>query len=175
FEFREGTPIGETISLEISVMNLIMEGTRRLDEWSRVKEKIQNDRVVLAPVKSLDEVARLVTLSDFDRTLLGLVDGRRTVRDIVTFARRDEFETWQGLHALLSAGVIRVQLLTLDPAQAVPTVAQHVDDADLERAIDQYGGAVAMLLARASAAGPSEAARLRKRLREATFEQADLL
>ncbi|PYT16666.1 MAG: hypothetical protein DMF51_04270 [Acidobacteria bacterium] len=123
----------------------------------------------------LDEVARLVTLSDFDRILLGLVDGRRTVRDIVTFARRDEFETWQGLHALLSAGVIRVQLLTLDPAQAVPTVAQHVDDADLERAIDQYGGAVAMLLARASAAGPSEAARLRKRLREATFEQADLL
>ena len=94
----------------------------------------------------LDEVARLVTLSDFDRTLLGLVDGCRTVRDIVTFARRDEFETWQGLHALLSAGVIRVQLLTLDPAQAVPTVAQHVDDADLERAIDQYGGAVAMLL-----------------------------
>jgi len=175
FEFREGPPSSEKISLDISVMNLIMEGTRRLDEWSRVKEKIQNDRVVLAPIKSLDEVARSMTLSDFDKTVLGLVDGRRTVRDIVTLARRDEFETWQGLHALLSSGVVRIQLLTLDPARAAPVVAQHADDADLERAIDQYGGAVAMLLARASAAGPGEAARLRKRLREATFEQADLL
>ncbi len=71
--------------------------------------------------------------------------------------------------------VFAVQLLTLDPAQAAPVVVQHADDADLERAIEQYGGAVAMLLARASAAGPGEAARLRRRLREATFEQADLL
>lgn len=174
FEFREGPPSTERISLDINVMNLIMEGTRRLDEWSRVKEKIQNDRIILAPVKSLDELARSVKLADFEKVVLGLVDGRRTVRDIITLARHEEFEAWQALHALLSAGVIRIQLLALDPAEASPEVV-HADDADLDRAIEQYGGAVAMLLERASATGPGEAARLRKRLRDATFEQAELL
>jgi hypothetical protein len=177
YEFREGPPANEKISLNISLMNLIMEGTRRLDEWSRVREKIQNDRVILAPIKSADELARQVKLSDFERLVLGLVDGRRTVREIVSLASRAEFETWQALHALLSAGVIRIQLLAFDPAQAGtpgPAIVAKDDEA-LEAAIDRYGGAVSLLLARASAAGPGEMVRLRRRLRDAKFEQADLL
>jgi len=174
FEFREGPPSSEKISLDINVMNLIMEGTRRLDEWSRIREKIQNDRIILAPLKSLAELARAVTLSDFEKVVLALVDGRRTVRDIIILARQGEFETWQALHALLSAGVIRIQLLALDPAEAQPVVV-HADDEALERAIGQYGGAIAMLLERAAAAGPGEASRLRKRLRDAKFEQAEIL
>ncbi len=182
FEFREAPPSNERIALDISVMNLIMEGTRRLDEWSRVRQKIRNDRVILAPVRTADELARQVTLSDFERTVLGLVDGRRTVREIVALASRGEFETWQALHALLSAGVIRIQILAFDPADApaeasgdAPTGVPSEDDEELERAIDEYGGAVTLLLARASAAGPDEVARLRRRLRDATFEQAGLL
>jgi hypothetical protein len=178
FEFREGPASKEKIALDISVMNLIMEGTRRLDEWSRVKEKIQNERVVLAPVKSADELARQVELSDFERIVFGLVDGRRTVREIVSRASRAEFETWQALNALLSAGVIRIQLLALDPAGAVaatPVAGATADDEDLERTIDRYGGAVSLLLARASAAGAGETARPRRRLREAKFERAELL
>ena len=174
FEFREGPPSSEKISLDINVMNLIMEGTRRLDEWSRIREKIQNDRIILAPLKSLAELARAVKLSDFEKVVLALVDGRRTVRDIIALARQGEFETWQALHALLSAGVIRIQLLALDPAEAQPVVV-HADDEALERAIGQYGGAIAMLLERAAAAGPGEASRLRKRLRDAKFEQAEIL
>jgi hypothetical protein len=178
FEFRETPPATEKIVLDISVMNLIMEGTRRLDEWSRVKQKIQNDRVILAPVKSADELARQVKLSDFERIALGLVDGRRAVREIIALAARPEFETWQALHALLSAGVIRVQLFSFDPAEAAAddgARAIATDDADLEKAIDRYGGAVSLLLARAAAASPAETARLRRRLREATFERAELL
>ena len=174
FEFKEGPPSSEKISLDINVMNLIMEGTRRLDEWSRIREKIQNDRIILAPLKSLAELARAVTLSDFEKVVLALVDGRRTVRDIIVLARQGEFETWQALHALLSAGVIRIQLLALDPAEARPVVVR-ADDEALERTIGQYGGAIAMLLERASSADPEEASRLRKRLRDAKFEQAEIL
>ena len=178
YEFRDGPPPGEKIVLDISLMNLIMEGTRRLDEWSRVKEKIKNDRVVLAPVRSAEELARQVSLSDFERVALGLVDGRRTVREIVSLSGRDEFETWHALHALLSANVIRIQLLVLDPADAeagAPAAVATEDDEELERAIDHYGGAVSLLLSRASAAGPGEAARLRRRLRDARFEKVELL
>ncbi len=177
FDFREGPPSQEKIALNTSVMNVIMEATRRLDEWSRFKEKIQNDRVILSPVKSLEEVARSVDLSDFERVVLGLVDGRRTVREIVALSGRSEFDSWQALYALLSAGAIRVQLLTFDPSRPGPEArAAPEDDNALDRTIERYGGAVATLLARAATAGgPSEMARLRKRLREASFDQAHLL
>ncbi len=174
FEFREGAASTERISLDVSVMNLIMEGTRRLDEWSRVRERIQNDRMILAPLRSTEELTRSVRLSDFERVVLALVDGRRTVRDIIVLARQGEFETWQALHALLSAGVIRIQLLALDPAEDRPAVP-HADDEALERAIGRYGSAISMLLERASAADPDEAPRLRRRLRDANFEQAEIL
>lgn len=174
FEFREGPPMSEKISLDVTVMNLIMEGTRRLDEWSRVKEKIQNDRIVLAPLKSIAELGPSASLSEFEKVVLGLVDGRRTVRDVLVLARRGEFETWQALHVLLSAGVIRIQLLALDPAEG-PHGAPPSDDAALEKAIGQYGGAIAMLLERAGAAAPGELPRLRRILRDASFDKAELL
>ncbi|HEV8701120.1 MAG TPA: DUF4388 domain-containing protein [Candidatus Polarisedimenticolia bacterium] len=174
FEFREGPPASEKIALDINVMNLIMEGTRRLDEWSRVKEKIQNDRVVLAPLKSTAEMARSLSLSDFETVVLSLVDGRRTVRDIVVMARRGEFETWQALHVLLSAGLVRIQLLALDPAKARHEAPQSDDEA-LDRTIGQYGGAISMLLERASATAPGDLPRLRKLLRDASFDKAELL
>jgi hypothetical protein len=65
-------------------------------------------------VRSLEDAARSVKLTDFERTVLGLVDGRRTVRDIVALAGSAEFETWQALHSLLSAGMIRPQLVSFD-------------------------------------------------------------
>ena len=177
FEFREGDPPQEKIALNISLMNLIMEGTRRLDEWSRVREKIQSDRVVLAPVKALEEALRGVKLSDLERTALGLVDGRRTVREVIDLVAREEFESWQALHALLSAGVIRVQLLAFDPAETVaPGEAAPADDADLDRTLTRYGDAVAEILSRAATrGGAGEVSRLRRKLRDTTFEQSELL
>jgi hypothetical protein len=177
FEFREGDPPAEKIATNISVMNVIMEGTRRLDEWSRVKQKIQSDGVVLAPVKSVEDATKSVSLSEFERTVLGLVDGRRTVRETIGLAKANEFESWQALHALLSAGLIRIQLLAFDPPQAAAgSKASSADDTALTRTLDQYGQAVAEILGRAEQAGGSnEVARLRKLLRSATFERADLL
>ena len=177
FDFREGPPTSEKIALQTSMMNVIMEGTRRLDEWSRVKQKIQSDRVILAPVKALEDVARSVKLSEFEKSVMGLVDGRRTVRDIVALAGRSEFDSWQALYALLSAGVVRVQLLAFDTPAAAPAAhAPAQGDAALDESIDRYGEAIATLLGRAvSAGGQVEAARLRRVLREASFPQADLL
>lgn len=176
FEFREGKPPPEKISLESSVMNLIMEGTRRLDEWSRVKQKIGSDRVVLAQVKSMEEAAGAVSLSDLERTLLGHVDGRRTVRDTIDAAKGDEFECWQALHSLLSAGLIRIQLLAFDPPAAGAAPAPPADDAELDRTLERYGRAVAEIVGRArQAVGDQVVAGLRRHLREANFERADLL
>lgn len=177
FEFREGAPQPETIALDVSVMSLIIEGTRRLDEWSRVREKIQSDGVVLAPVRSPAEADPSINLSDVEKSVLDLVDGRRTVRMIVQRSGQGRFQTWQALHSLLSAGLIRIQLLALEPPapQAIEPVIAPADEA-LERALDRYGEAVALILDRAGQQrGPEEVVRLRRKLRSAAFERAELL
>lgn len=177
FDFREGNPPTEKITLNGGVMNLIMEGTRRLDEWSRVREKIQSELVVLTPAKPLSEIDSTLTLSDFERQVLSLVDGRRTVRQVVEQARKGKFQTWQVLHALLSTGVIRIQVLAFDPpSPATAEPPSPTTDGALERALDRYGDAVALMLERAEQArGNKEVARLRKCLREAAFGRVDLL
>ncbi len=114
FEFQQGPATNEKIALNTTVMNVIMEGVRRLDELSRVKEKIPSDQMVLSPVKTLEEVAKAVRLSEFEKTVIALVDGRRTVREIIRMAGRGEFDCLQALYALLSAGVIRVQVLSFE-------------------------------------------------------------
>jgi hypothetical protein len=176
FEFREGEAPREKIVLESSVVSLIMEATRRVDELSRIRAKIQSDRAVLAPVKTLAEVGASGGLSDFERTVLGLVDGKRTVRDVVALAGRSEFDTLQALYGLLSAGVIRVQLVAFDRTDAAAGPPARADDDVLDRTITLYGDAFAEILARArTAGGAGEIDRLRRRLRQAEFERADLL
>lgn len=177
FEFREGALQPEKISLDVSVMTLIIEGTRRIDEWSRVREKIQSDGVILAPVKSAGQDDRSVNLTVEEKAVLALVDGRRTVRMIVERSGQGRFQTWHALHSLLSAGLIRIQLLALDPPLpqlAEPTIAPA--DEALEKALDRYGEAVALILDRAGQQhGSDEVVKLRRKLRNAAFERAELL
>ena len=157
FEFLEGDSSREKISVKTSMMNLILEGTRRLDEWSQVRERIQNDQIVLSPHKSVAEAGGKVKLSNPERRVLGLVDGRRTVREVVDVAGLGEFEAWQALNALLSAGFIRVQLLAFDqPEAAEDKAAAPGDDSALDLTMDRYGEAVVEILGRAEQAGLSD-------------------
>lgn len=174
FEFSEGSPPKEKIALEISVMNLILEAARRLDEWSLVREKIHSDGVILAALKTVEEASQAAKLSDVERNVMALIDGRRTVGEVAELAGTGQFEAWQALYALLSAGLLRVQLLAFDPPQA-PTPATN-DDAALDATLDRYGRAVEEMLGRAEqAGGVEEVSRVRRRLRGATFAQAHLL
>ena len=177
FDFREVNPSREKISLESSVMSIIMEGTRRLDEWSQVKEKIPNDQVVLTPVKSLQEITKSVKLSEIEKKLFSLVDGKRNVQQVAALSGHGDFDSWQALFSLQSAGLIRPQVLTFHSSKPDPQPdPPQEDDLELERTLDQYGGAVEKLFARAAeVGGPSEIARIRKQLRKATFAEADLL
>lgn len=176
FEFLEGNPPTEKISIETTVINIIMEGTRRLDEWTQVKEKIPNDQVVLTRAKSLEEIARSVHLAELEDTVFKLVDGRRTVREVVDRSREGEFEIWQALYSLLSAGVIRPQVLTFQTQATTEKKEESSEiDAKLERTLSRYGKLVEDLFARVSAKeGPKEVDRLRKLIRLANFEKADL-
>lgn len=127
FEETSDSP-EEKIKLSVSTTNVIMEGIRRLDEWPRIREHIPSDRLVpvLAPEEGRD---RSVTFYEEETNLLALVDGRRTVRDIIYLSKLNEFET---LRVLLSFILSRYVVL---PCTSAAPAGEEAEDVESLRAL----------------------------------------
>jgi hypothetical protein len=92
-----------------------MEGARILDEWPMIEKGIKsfsavyrraNVEIGAAPGAAApgrgDEAARGVTLNDQERIVYNLVDGKRTVQEIVERCALSEFDTCRILFDLIS-------------------------------------------------------------------------
>jgi hypothetical protein len=111
FLWREGDfhfvddelPTMEMIPLHVDVTGIIMEGTRRVDEWSRIREVIPHD--VMIPI-----VARTLPtdLDEVQRTIVNAIDGKRTIAEIELEARSSLFVVCSALHQLARDGFIRM-------------------------------------------------------------------
>ncbi len=107
FRFEEGDlPSGIHPLFSLKVESLLMEGSRRIDEWSRISQTIPSLDRVLELAVSPGEPNRL-SLKPKDWAILSLIDGKRTVREIVREIG-GEFETGKHLYDLVSAGVLKV-------------------------------------------------------------------
>ena len=145
FSFKEGslTGVPEDAMVRIRTETVLMEGARRIDEWSRIETHIPHMGVVpvLAPVG--DASAARIDLLPTEWEVLALVDGARSVRDIARDLGRSEFEVARTLFGLVSTGVL------------------NLEDPSPERRRASVGGDVAALLAAAEArieAGETDAA-----------------
>jgi hypothetical protein len=113
FEFHENeVPQNEMIPLQVDVTGIIMEGTRRMDEWSRIRQVIPDDNVVPVLQKAIDDA----TLEDVERTIINAVDGRRTIADIVLESRSSSFVVSSTLLHRIREGQVRL----MEPQQAAP-------------------------------------------------------
>src|SRR3954449_12552618 len=91
------------IPVSVSAEKLIIEGTRRVDEWIRISP------VIPSVLMAFRRLPRAVTgpLSDEAREVLALVDG---VSDVATLARkraRTQFDTAKLLHGLTQLGLVQ--------------------------------------------------------------------
>jgi hypothetical protein len=130
---------------------VLMEGTRMIDEWPILEKKIPNFQVVferaaaapparpaaakparvgIADLMDFDEAAPAATsferggeaLGPRENSVLALVDGARTVQDLIDLSHFGEFETCKVLYGLLSLNLIRARE-TAAPAPAAPAAA----------------------------------------------------
>ena len=109
FEFVEGAvEQQEKITLSMSTTKIIMDGIHRLDEWNRLRTALPDDHAIPEAAARLADLAARADVGDAERRLFPLVDGSRSIAEIVESARLGEFEAYTALHQLLSAGLIRV-------------------------------------------------------------------
>jgi tetratricopeptide (TPR) repeat protein len=104
FNFEAGVrPEREDFLVRISPEYLLLEGARRVDEWSLVEKKIPSfDLIFSVDQQHIGESAP--ELSSEQKRLLPLVDGTRDVRQLVEESGMAEFDVGKALFGLITAG-----------------------------------------------------------------------
>ncbi len=99
-------PDQQDITVSISPESLLLEGARRVDEWSLIEKKIPNLDIVF----SLDRehlVESDVDVTPQQETVIPLIDGRRDVFAIIDESGLDDFQVAKALFGLATAGFLR--------------------------------------------------------------------
>jgi len=91
---------------------LLIESMRRLDESARIKQ-MYSPALILCPKES----AQKDELADEEKWILGLMDGRRSIREILGRSRMGEFDTYQIISDLIAAGFAEVAEWPAEPVE----------------------------------------------------------
>ncbi len=107
FSFAEGdAPKDAAYLVNLPTMNIIMEGTRRIDEWMEIQKVIPPNDVLLR-VKPLPKTdSDQVTLSLDEFKILSIINGERTLPDIIEASPIGEFPSCRALYKLVVSGLV---------------------------------------------------------------------
>jgi Flp pilus assembly protein TadD len=104
FNFEAGVrPEREDFLVRISPEALLLEGARRVDEWSLIEKKIPSFDLIFS-VDRQHITQSALTLSQEQQRLLPLIDGTRDVRQLIDESGLVEFEVGKALYGLITAG-----------------------------------------------------------------------
>ncbi len=107
FNFEAGVrPEHEDFLVSINPESLLLEGARRVDEWSLIEKKIPSFDLIVAVDASYGADSG-VTLSAEQVAILPLLDGTRDVKQVLEESGLVEFAVGQALYGLITAGFAR--------------------------------------------------------------------
>ncbi len=106
FEQHE-SPVDEDIVLNLSTADIILEGTRRLDDMGMVRRALGDpSRVLQTTEDPLLLYQKMSTLSQSEYFILSRVDGLSSISDILSISPLGEEQTLRCIYGLISAGVV---------------------------------------------------------------------
>ena len=112
-------------SVRISTESLLMEGARRIDEWSRIEAKVPHVGVVpvLAPLRA--DHPSLLDLLPNEWEVLSEIDGAKDLRDIALGLGQSDFDIAKVVYGMVTTGVIELR----DPRLITPNHVGAPEDA----------------------------------------------
>ncbi len=99
-------PLEEDIGISVNIENVIMEGARRLEAWQTIKQKIRSLDEVFEMASSVAERAVEIRLKPMEWKLLCLLDGKRTIADLIKLLELSDFHVCKIIYGLYSVGLI---------------------------------------------------------------------
>jgi curved DNA-binding protein CbpA len=139
FQLEEGTydfnqsaiPPDEVITLKISINNLIYEGVGRVDNWTRIRREMPEVSTVFMLNEDPTGIFKGIDLNTQDRTILSLVDGRRSTSQLIEESRMNSFDVMKTLYVLWSTGFIIEKRLPVNEEETV-NLGEEIQDSMTE-------------------------------------------
>lgn len=116
FEERDGaTPV--PVGVAVRVESLLMEGARRIDEWSRLESKVPNPESVPALAPTEADGAAPLDLRPDEWEVLAEIDGDGDIAAIGATLGRSTFDVAKIVYGLATTGVVEVHPRASRPAE----------------------------------------------------------
>ena len=113
FEYKDAKlNLQSMVVTKLNVVGVLLEASRRIDEMSILRKNIPNDRIIFRTAENVQDNTE-IKLNANEWKALRLIDGARSVRQLIDESGFDEFLSYKTLYALLSSGLIEK-----GPAQA---------------------------------------------------------
>ncbi|MFP4458031.1 MAG: DUF4388 domain-containing protein [Candidatus Zixiibacteriota bacterium] len=108
FTFEEGQlPDVDFVVHALNTMNILLEGTRRIDEWTRLQKSLPSDNAVLRVVGSAFSEDKSLHITPEEVQILSLIDGERNIEEIKEKSPLDLFGTAKALHNLMLSEIVK--------------------------------------------------------------------
>jgi hypothetical protein len=134
-------PPDESITIRLDLENIIMEGTRHLQEFEMLKEEIPNLEMGLTFVERPGADIRDVQLTVEEWKVVSYINPKNTIRQIAKANKMNELDIRRIVYGLLQAGlveIIRPEGMPLPPqAQKLPPVDTKQQTSLVNRLIDR--------------------------------------
>ena len=110
FTFADGADsrVKADAAIRVNIESLLMEGARRIDEWSRMADRIPDADVVPQLAQPRESPESYIDLLPAEWEVLTLIDGMHSLRDIAAELAVSEFEVAKTVYGLLSTELIEV-------------------------------------------------------------------
>ena len=102
-------PVDEDIMLNLSTADIILEGTRRMEDIDAMRRDVGNSNGMLRHSENPLLLYQKISLTPSEGFVLSRVDGVSTVADIAAISPLGEEETIRCIYGLVSAGVLEIQ------------------------------------------------------------------
>ena len=153
FVFSEQIPQGldlgldehERLPVDLDVNHLLMEGARRQDEWSHIRNRFPHDDVCVRILD--DKLPLLETIGVRERRILASLNAGQSVADICLELRAPILSVLRILVGFEASGAVEITTKRLPPgeARAAGRLEQLMQQAEVLRGARQFDEAVSLL------------------------------
>jgi tetratricopeptide (TPR) repeat protein len=155
YEFLEGEiPNQEVITLKMSMANLIYDGVKKIENWTRIRNEMPDTDSVLRLSADPLSLFQGIELSSQDKKILSLIDGKKTIKEVIENSWMGSFEALKILFVLWSTGIIeQATAIREEPAVAASAQAEQ-ETMSLEEILSPLSGEEEALTRRIDAIYP---------------------
>lgn len=106
FEYKDARlNLQGMVVTRLNVVKLLLEASRRIDEMSILRKNIPDDGIIFRTAEQVQENTE-IKLDANEWKALRLINGKRSVRQLLDESGFDEFQGYKILYSLLSSGLI---------------------------------------------------------------------